>query len=273
MNRRPARRKFPFPGPALTLFPLIAALGAACAGTAPAEKSPAALPAGNLFTPYVKNETIPGERHAAKLSFTLIDLSPPGPGRRLVRKLLNRGRSPEDYARRLTAEWKRAFDAVERDNRGANWVYEEAQNVFLAGNYGVLKKNVSEYRGGAHPLWREDSYVVDLVNARRLGLRDVISAGGFSRFQALAGRELRRFSQTRTGSPLPPGTPLSRGIYLEDDIPLEDYYPDKNGLNLQWDPYEIAPYSVGGVEINLAWTELAGILSVQGKSLAAAFHR
>jgi hypothetical protein len=231
-----------------------------------------------LFTLYSRRESIPGGGVSANLRFTLVDAARSGALQRTVRKLFYRGRSPEAYVQGFTADWNREYRRAAAEWTGTPasgaWEYEEAQYVTLASPFAVIHRNVSVYQGGAHPNWHEDAYILDLASSRRLLLKDVIAPEALPRLRALTDRELRRFSQLRTGRALPEGAPFSAGIYLEDEIPpSEDFYPDRNGLNFQWDPYEIAPYVVGGVEVNIRWKELADLLSPRGKALAAAFTR
>jgi hypothetical protein len=220
-----------------------------------------------------------GVNHA-KLSFNLVDGGESGALRKELRTLLYNGKSAEAYLRQTSSAWKKEYaraDSASGDNASeasADWFYEEAHNVVRAGSCAVVKRSVAEFRGGARPDWREDSFVFDLAApASRLNLDDIISAGGLGTVASLIDRELRRFSAAKTGKPLQQGTPLSRGIYLEDAIaPSEDFYPADNGLNFQWDSAEIAPHSEGAVEISIRWSELSGVLTPKGKALAAAFQ-
>jgi hypothetical protein len=240
----------------------------ACAGL------PEALP--EPFVRLSRTESIPAferKKPSADLKLSLIDVSQPGTLQILVRNLLYKGQDAEAYAGKITGDLTRDYreTATENPEYTTNWSYDEAQKLALAGSYAVITRLISSYTGGAHGNWTETSYVLDQEKPRQIRLADLITRAGFPNLYAFADRELRDFSAA-AGQPLPPGTPLSNGIFFEDSVTLsEDFYPTKEGLNFQWDPYEIAPYSEGGVEITLTWQELADILSAEGKKLAAAF--
>jgi hypothetical protein len=251
---------------------LFLALLAACAGL-PKE----ALP--EPFVRFSRRESIPafeGKKPSADLNFSLVDVSLPGELQGLVRDLLYKGEDAEAYTGKITGDFSRDYRevAAEDPNYVQDWSYDEEQKLVLTGNYGVITRHISSYTGGAHPNWTAANYVVDLETPRRLRFSELITRAAYSNLSAIADRELRNFSETVTGEALPPGTPLSKGIYFEDSVTLpEDFYPTEKGLNFQWDPYEIAPYAVGGVEITLSWQELAHLLSPEGKKMAAAFGK
>jgi hypothetical protein len=247
---------------------LLSALLAACTGL------PEDLP--EPFVRLSRTESIPAferKKPSADLTFSLIDASQPGALQSLVRNILYKGQDAEAYAGKISGELTRDYreTAAEEPEYTTDWSYDETQNLTLAGSYAVITRYISSYTGGAHSDWAETNYVLDLEKPRQIRLSDLITRAGFSNLYAFADRELRDFSAA-AGQPLPPGTPLSNGIFFEDSVTLsEDFYPTEKGLTFQWDPYEIAPYSEGGVEITLSWQELADLLSPEGKKLAAAF--
>ncbi|MDR2661666.1 MAG: RsiV family protein [Treponema sp.] len=233
------------------------------------------------FGPFVRRhagESIPAAENKknprAELNFALLDVTAPGALQALVRQLLYDGRGSGEYARLIVRTWKRSYSETAAENPGyaRDWSYEEKQNLVLAGSYAVITREIFTYEGGAHPNQGEDHFVITLDPPRQLRIADLITGTGMSRLNALADRELRRLSKEITGEPLPPGKPLSTGIFFNDAVPLsEDFYPDARGLTFQWDPYEIAPYAAGGIEICIPWQELAGLLSPEGNKLSGAF--
>jgi hypothetical protein len=228
------------------------------------------------FKMYTLKKSFPSgtKKSSVDLAFKIVACSRPGPVQALVQKILYNGRSPEEYGKLLTADWKNEFIAFTKDDPEyeQSWTYTEEHRLVLKGNYAVISQGISYYRGGAHPNWLENNYILDTEAVRQLQRGDIIPQRNISALKDLVDRKLRVVSEEKTGESLPPGTPLSGGIYFEDAVDLsEDFYPTEKGLSFQWDPYEITPYAVGGVEITLSWQELENFLSPEGKKLAAAF--
>ena len=67
--------------------------------------------------------------------------------------------------------------------------------------------------------------------------------------------------------------PLSTGYYFEDSVEsLENFYLTPRGIGFHWDHYEIAPYSVGPIEIVIPYEDVGELLNSQGKSLISQFN-
>jgi hypothetical protein len=244
---------------------------AACAG----------LPKEALPEPFVRvsqKESIPAfqrRKPALDINLNLVDVSAPGPLQSLVRDLLYKKQSAAEYVLATSSDLSKEYreTAAEYPDSDQDWNYDEDQKLVRAGTSGVITRHISSYTGGAHPNWTETSYVLDLEKSRQIRLAELFTRTGLAALRTLTDRELRNFS-TAAGEPIPAGTPLSNGVYFENSVaPSEDFYPTEKGLTFQWDPYEIAPYAVGGVEITLSWQELADLFGPEGKKLAAAFGK
>jgi hypothetical protein len=251
------------------LAAFIPALLFACA-TAP-------KPAGDgLFFTVAYGETIyapEGSEDTLELSFTLVDSTESQLGE-LVRALLYGGQSAEEYAAKITDDLKTTYRLTLEENAEwgfeQSWSYEEEQEVSVTGSYAVIARRSFIYEGGAHPNHAVQHYVLDVKTPRALCLEDIIVEEGWPNLYASIDRELRLYSDELTGQPLPPEAPLSAGIYFEDSAVPANFYPAADGLHLQWNPYEIAAYVYGEIEITLSWDEL--LLSPEGTALAAAYR-
>jgi hypothetical protein len=229
-----------------------------------------------LFFTVAHNETVPaseGSENALELSFTLLDCE--GPPGELVRALLYDGQSAEEYAAKIADDLKTTYRLTLEENSewgfNQSWSYEEEQEVSVTGSYALITRHSFIYEGGAHPNYSTEYYVLDLETSKALSLEDIIAEEGRPTFSASIDRELRRYSDEVTGDPLSPETPLSGGIYFDDSVVPVNFYPAADGLHLQWNPYEIAAYVYGEIEITLGWDEL--VLGPKGAALAAAYKR
>jgi hypothetical protein len=252
------------------IFVLAAAILSACA-TAP-------KPSGNgPFFTVTYSETVPaaeGSENALELSFSLVDTKK-NPLGEVVRSFLYGGLSAEDHAARVTDELKTTYHLTLEENSewgfDQSWSYDEEIKAAVTGRYAVITQAVSIYQGGAHGLYTVVPYVLDVETSKVFSLEDIIAEKGRTGFYALMDRELRRYSNEKSETPLSPGAPLSSGIYFEDSVTPPNFYPAADGLHLQWNPYDIAAYVFGIIDITFAWNELADLLSPEGTSLAATY--
>jgi hypothetical protein len=211
--------------------------------------------------------------NALELSFTLVDSEESRLGE-FVRSLLYSGQSAEEYAAKITDDLKTTYRFTLEENSewgyDQSWEYTEEQEVAVTGSYALITRHSFIYEGGAHPDYTSSYYVLDIRTPKAFSLEDIITEEGLPNFYALINRELRRYSDKLTDRPLSPGAPLSAGIYFEDSIAPANFYPAADGLHLLWNPYEIAAYVYGKIEITLDWDEL--LLSPEGTALAAAYR-
>lgn len=237
-------------------------------------------PAGDgFFFTVTYGETVPaaeGSQDALELSFSLVDSKNDRLGE-VVRSLLYGGLSAEDHAARVTDDLKTTYRLTLEENSewgfDQSWSYDEEIKVSVTGRYAVITQTVSIYEGGAHGDYTVVPYVLDVETPGAFSLEDIIAEKSRPAFYALMERELRRYSNEKSEIPLSPGAPLSGGIYFDDNVTPSNFYPAADGLHLQWNPYDIAAYAFGVIDITLAWNELADLFSSAGTALAAAYSR
>jgi hypothetical protein len=106
-------------------------------------------------------------------------------------------------------------------------------------------------------------FVFDPGNAVRIFPRDIILP---NREEDLASRIAEGL---RKDWDLQSGEDLQKAGFFENTVPVpENFFFSAGGLGFHWDPYEIAPYAMGDVELVLPYGEIGDLLSPLGKSLA-----
>lgn len=192
--------------------------------------------------------------------------------RPFIRDLLYEGMSPEVYAEHF-------FDSTEkryRDTRitlesnpdfpmeSMNWEYTELIEVrALHSPYMLVSRNREYYTGGAHGMLEKRYFVIDTTTAALLRLEDIVKDGAVPALTRIVEAELR------IGAGLEPGDPLSQGGFFEDSAVLpENFFFLPEGLGFHWDPYEIAPYVMGPIEVIIPYGSINNILSPRGLILA-----
>jgi hypothetical protein len=195
------------------------------------------------------------------LSYTLLDTGISDQMRDLLRNLLYDGVGPEEYENILSAYYQTqyaesaAFAAPPRESM--NWEYtEEILPQVLSPDIVVISRSRDYYLGGAHGMQEKAYFVITLRGPKQLKLADILRDG--------AGPELRaRMEDALRGSRgLGRGEPLSEGGFFEDSAEIPDnFFLTREGLGFRWDPYEIAPYSMGPVEVTLPYETIKPLLS------------
>ncbi len=114
-----------------------------------------------------------------------------------------------------------------------------------------------DYTGGAHGLENAFIKVFDLKNNKALTLKDIFKPGYETALQAALETRLRM----QYG--IPDKEPLNgeKGILFDKHITLTDnFYLTGNGIGFIYNPYEIAAYVYGRINLFVPFSELKGLL-------------
>jgi hypothetical protein len=242
--------------------------------------------AGAALAPYTANLQIPLWKElpstlTAKsspvlaINLKLIDFaaSPAGSPKQLFDNVFYRGLSVQDYARELTRvqtiEYQEMGEEVRNNpvimnSAALNWYYSEDLDAPAAGpRLLVISRDRAFYSGGAHPNSDRAYFVFDREEALQIRLPDIIPEESMSALRRLANRELR------AGKKLGPSDSLKKALFFVDEAEIpENFFFSPQGLGLHWNPYEIAPYSEGYVEVIIPFGEIKNLLSPRGQYLA-----
>jgi len=150
----------------------------------------------------------------------------------------------------------------------SNWRYTENFAPISPRSRGIVIERTKEtYMGGVYGMKTTRFFVIDLEAQRLLKVDDFFIDYQGDQIRDLIYEELRKFSG------LERGRPLSDGIFLSDDPELTfNFYINEEGLGLHWDPYEIAPYSEGAIQVMLPWKKIRPLLLNSGMELLAKFN-
>jgi hypothetical protein len=211
-----------------------------------------------------------------KLEIALSLLESPRDDRRFILNVLYDGLDTDAYAEKRLFGYDKMYGEMrfvaeripDMSTSPLNWYYNEAF-AYTAGNskLAVISREWEYYTGGAHGMWNKDYYVFSLGDKRQLALGDILRDEAKPALGDLVEAALRKQMA------IPDWIPLSEQGFF-DNIPgkLEDFFVSPQGVGFQWDPYEIAPYSMGIIEIVIPYDELYGMLTALGLSLAKDFR-
>jgi hypothetical protein len=261
-------------------FLIILSLAAAgCAGgskTVPEKKS--AEPQTAPYPALVIEKAIPlmPERGSGgpllDLSVTLLD--PAGDGLiqdPLLQDLLYGGKKPQEYVDALILDYQNFYHEVYASLPAEDadlppsmweWSYGENHQVRIDPPLMVVSRFKEYYTGGAHGMREREYFVIDSAEKRRLFPEDLFTESAKEPLKALVEDALRSYSK------LSPGEPLSAGYYFDDSVEVpENFFLNSEGVGFHWNPYEIAPYSVGPLEVVIPYKRLQNLLTPKGISL------
>jgi hypothetical protein len=153
-----------------------------------------------------------------------------------------------------------------------NWEYIERMSFSRQKERGMLiTRENYVFTGGAHGMGTKKYYVIDLAGEKLLYLEDFFSDIYSDRLREIVFDELRRYS-AENGLVIAEGRPLSEGLFLTDDPAISrNFFVNSEGLRLNWDPIEIAPYFAGSIEILLPWKLIRPLLRHDAMELLEKF--
>jgi hypothetical protein len=251
--------------PALLLSVLFQPLGCA---TASPERS-----RENAGTPYqtiaIKKEIPfnPGkESPRMTIDLSLLDTGGPEPFRELLWALIYDGVSPGEYGAQIIRYFEEQYaeaSSVYPPGEFMNWEYAETISPeTLTQAMAVVSRNREYYLGGAHGMREKKYFVIDLEENRRLRINDLPREGAEPALRGEVEEALRELTGLKSGEA------LSGGGFFEDTVKIPDnFFLSPGGLGFRWDPYEIAPYVMGPIEVIIPAEKARPLLSPRGLAL------
>ncbi|MDR2535132.1 MAG: RsiV family protein [Treponema sp.] len=137
-----------------------------------------------------------------------------------------------------------------------NWTYlETLETNFPIDPIMMISRSKEYYLGGAHGMRESQYFVIHRKQKKRLQLEDIVKPDGFPLVQEYIQEALRVFSG------ITPDAPLTKGGFFEDQASIpENFFLTSEGLGFHWNPYQIAPYVMGHIEVLIPYKQLQGML-------------
>jgi len=118
----------------------------------------------------------------------------------------------------------------------------------------------SDYEGGAHGSYRITYTNVDLNELVTLSEEDLFVPDYYNRLKEKIVHQLMKQYNAAI-----PDSLLMRGFFtIEDIVPNNNFWLDEEGIHYSYNQYEIAPYSMGVIDVTVPYSELTGILLPDG---------
>ncbi len=158
--------------------------------------------------------------------------------------------------RQATDEWKKNGDGAV----GPSFHWNEQADVdviYNADSINSLRFTQYQFTGGAHGLQSVFCLVMDMKKGRVLQLTDIFKEGYEPALQATLEQELR------VQYDIPEGASLNgeKGILFNAHLPISsNFYLTGQGIGFVYNPYDVAPYVVGKIDLYIPFSKISGLL-------------
>lgn len=175
--------------------------------------------------------------------------------------LLRRGSSPRDHAFLLGEEYLRGKTGARPSGQPGATLMERQYIAAVTGPFVSIATERYYFEGGAHGntalsfLTLDSGSGRDAPGATAIDARDILPAGlDDPAFLEILAKEARRALD------LDPEAGFTKAGFFEDCLPPpSDFFVCGMGLGVQYDRYELAPYSFGDFLFIVPWERLEGI--------------
>ncbi|MDR1106747.1 MAG: RsiV family protein [Treponema sp.] len=217
------------------------------------------------FSPYVIEKDIVSPERRGRISVSLAMLALDGQAEfsPLLKNLLYEGMDSGQYADRRIAYLEGLspdLDRAARETGGKEIVWEYTETFTPITETSdpdilVISRDRDYYLGGAHGTREKQYFSVSRSRGAELEPGDFVPPEKDGAFLTLIEDALREYSGLR------PGALLGEGGFFEDaleEIP-DNFYPGRAGMVFRWNPYDIAPYAMGPIEVTVPWEKIRSL--------------
>ncbi len=148
------------------------------------------------------------------------------------------------------------FDTLDASNYMWNWIVMRSIEIFQnSENMLAFSVNEYNYNGGGHGTGGTTFYTIDLQSGSHVLLTDIFEGSFYEKLGKLI------TSQLKINYEIPDFDPLTEAGFFQDNIDAtENFYVTPAGIAFHYNPYEIASYANGEIEVFLTFEQLQDIL-------------
>lgn len=142
------------------------------------------------------------------------------------------------------------------------WYQLSNKNNILYRNDSLISYSVeySDYTGGAHGSYRIMFFNIDLNNIGTISEEDLFKPDYYKPLtEKIVDRLMKQYN-----APVPDSLMMQGFFTLDDIVPNNNFWLDDNNIHYAYNQYEIAPYSMGVIEVSIPYTDLSDILNPNG---------
>ncbi len=118
-----------------------------------------------------------------------------------------------------------------------------------------------DYTGGAHDNYNSNYFLVNNQTGTSLVLKDVVHSSALIELTARITQAYRQQEGVDTNVPL-----SEHGLFSDQISPVDNFFISKESIGFLYNPYEIAPYSTGVIEVRLPLEEVQHLFKEEFKA-------
>ena len=116
---------------------------------------------------------------------------------------------------------------------------------------------IDYYEGGAHGINQLITFNFDIATGKQIMLADIFAPG----YESQLKNTLLKALKSKTGLNTMDELKDAGYLYSMDIFPSENFILNDETITFVYNPYEIAPYAVGSIELIITYSEVSQILS------------
>jgi hypothetical protein len=155
-----------------------------------------------------------------------------------------------------------ADDLKYMDESPAMYSWDEVVKVTVLlneSNLLCIQQEMYQYTGGAHGNYGYGFSTFDLNTGEQLSMDNLFKPDFRPELTALAEQQLRKKYN------LTPAASLGEAGFFVESLELNDnFYINHGGIGFVYNPYEIASYADGAIDIFLSWEEVQALINTRG---------
>ncbi|BDQ04412.1 DUF3298 and DUF4163 domain-containing protein [Ignavibacterium sp.] len=111
-----------------------------------------------------------------------------------------------------------------------------------------------EFTGGAHGNYYSIGYNIRTSDGKVFGISDILKPNSLQALSEFCAEEIMNMFDANS---------LNEAGLFEDELNIsedQDFYIIPNALVIQFDPYEVAPYAMGSIDVELEFSKIKNII-------------
>ncbi|MEP0861403.1 MAG: DUF3298 and DUF4163 domain-containing protein [Ignavibacterium sp.] len=111
-----------------------------------------------------------------------------------------------------------------------------------------------EFTGGAHGNYYSIGYNIRTSDGKVFGISDILKPNSLQALNEFCAEEIMNMFDANS---------LNEAGLFEDELNIsedQDFYIIPNALVIQFDPYEVAPYAMGSIDVELEFSKIKNII-------------
>lgn len=138
-----------------------------------------------------------------------------------------------------------------------DWVFSfesDFRVTFNSSDFLSIVLDYYEFTGGAHGNYYSVGYNIRTSDGEVLTLPDILKPNSLEALSEFVSEEILNMFDVNS---------LNEAGLFEDELNIsddQDFYIIPNALVIQFDPYEIAPYAMGSIDVEIPFTKIKNLL-------------